>query len=603
MTWNLSSWNLSSKRGRLLPGIFSALSLLVLLKLGWLQPLEQLGYQLLFQLRGQQTWDDRLAVIQIDDASLSQMGRFPWPRQQYAKLLQILSQSNSNLVVLDLLFSEPSADDAKLAEAMGQHGQVILAQAWGTEGSPLLPVPLLQQQAIGTGHILVQQDSDGLIRQVAPQISEIPTLSLVTLQAYNLTQGQVPLPNPRANWWINWPGAAAALQHYSFADVVQGKVDPQVFADKIVLVGTTATGLDPLITPFDRNPPTSSVLLHAALIQNLLQQTLLKPFPLPILMLLLLMGGPWLSLQLTGLGWRRQVMGVTGLWAGWMLLSVGLLKINILPPVVTPLALVLVTGIATGFRDRLRESARLQRQLHQLQQNEVLKQEFLRTASHELRAPVANIQCAITLLRTADSVQEQEEYLQILEEECQQESALINDLLDFQRLSTNPPPPQLETLDLKQWLTEVVTPFQLRAARFQQQMEVYLDADCGEFTFDWLSLRRILSELLNNACKYTPTDHLISVKVQVKAAQLTLAVSNSGVNLPPTELNKLFQPFYRNPDVDYQQQGGTGLGLSIVKRLVEQLQGEIQIANEVGVLMFVIYLPVIQDRPVLAKEV
>jgi signal transduction histidine kinase len=597
------NWNLSSKGWRLLPGVFSALSMLVLLKLGWLQPIEQLGCQLLFHLRGQQAWDNRLVLITIDDASIQQMGRFPWPRQQYANLLQVLSRSNSNLVIFDLLFSEPSADDAKLAEAMGQHGQVILAQAWDAEGAPLLPVPQLQQQAVGSGHILVHQNSDGMIHRITPQINGIPTLSLVTLQAYNLIRGEVPIPDPQVDWWVNWPGSAATLQQYSFADVVQGRVDPRVFDHKIVLVGTTATGLDPLITPFDRNPPSSSMLLHAALIQNLLQQSILTPVPRPALVLLLLLGGPALSTQLTGLGWRKQALIVAGLWAGWMVLSVTLLSLNVLPSVVAPLTLVLVTGIATGFRDRLHESAQLQHQLHQLQENETLKQEFLRTASHELRAPVANIQCAITLLRLADSPQEQEEYLQILEEECQQESALINDLLDLQRLAANPQPAQLEALNLRDWLTEVAAPFQLRAASAQQQLEIRMETDCSEFWFDWLSLRRILAELLNNACKYTPASQLIEVNVQVRSGQLALTVSNSGVNLPPAELKKLFQPFYRNLDVDHRQQGGTGLGLAIVKRLVEQLQGEIRVANEVGVLMFAIRLPITQEHLALVKEV
>lgn len=595
--------NLSSKGWRLLPGVFSALSLLLLLKLGWLQPLDHLGCQFLFQLRGQQTWDDRLALIAIDDESIEQIGRFPWPRQQYAQLLKILSRSQSDLVVFDLLFSEPSADDTKLAEAMSQHGQVILAQAWTAEGKPLLPVPSLRQQAIGTGHILVQQNSDGMIHHVTPQINGIPTLSLVTLQAYNLIQAEVPLPQTQSDWWVNWPGSVASLRSYSFADIVQGKVDPTVFDHKIVLVGTTATGLDPLTTPFDRNPPTSSVLLHAALIQNLLQQSILTPVSRAGLGLLLLLAGPALSTQLTGLGWRKQALVVAGLSAGWVILSVTLLRLNVLLPLVTPLTLMLVTGIATGFRDRLHESARLQRQLHQLQENEALKHEFLRTASHELRAPVANIQSAITLLRMTDSLQEQEEYLQILEEECQQESALINDLLDFQRLSANPPSPHIETLNLKEWLTEVAAPFRIRAAAVQQRLEVYLESDCQEFSFDWLSLRRILTELLNNACKYTPADHWIEVKVWVREAQLSLTVSNSGVDLPPAELQKLFQPFYRNPDVDHRQQGGTGLGLAIIKRLVEQLQGEIRVANELGVLMFAIDLPITQEQPALTQEV
>jgi signal transduction histidine kinase len=587
MIWNLSSW--SGWGLKLLPGGV-ALGILLLLKLGLLQPAEQLGYQALFHLRGSQAWDNRLVLIKIDDASLAKLGRFPWSRQRYVELLDLLSR-DSTLVVLDLLFSEPSPDDQQLAVAMGQHGQVILAQAWDHKGVPLLPVPALRQNAIGVGHILTRQDSDGIVRQIEPQVKGVPTLGVVTSQAYSLTRAAVPLPDLNQPFWLNWVGQTQDLPQYSFADVVEGKVSPEAFSDKIILVGVTATGIDSLVMPFDRNPPSSSVVLHATVIQNLLQQRFLKPWPVWGFWLLLIMGGPALSLGLSGRGWPKQVLVVAGLWAGWLILAVGLLNAQILLPIVAPLTLFLLTGIVTGSVDRLRETTLLRHQIHHLQKDEVLKEEFLRTASHELRAPVANIQCAITLLKLTDSPQDREEYLQILEDECQQEFAIINDLLDFQRLS-NQPEAQLETLHLKDWLSEVVLPFQLRAEVNQQIMQVQVQTGQDMLTLDWVSLRRIVTELLNNASKYTPAHEQIQLSLQGFAHQIELEISNSGVTLPPSELDKLFQPFYRNVEVDHRQQGGTGLGLAIVKRLIEHLQGEIEVNNLSNWLTFTVRLPV-----------
>lgn len=587
MIWNLSSWR--SGWRRLLPGSLSALGLLLLLKLGFLTPLEHLSYQALFQMRGQQPWNSELVLIKIDDASLAQLGRFPWPRQRYVDLLQRLALAEPNLVVFDLLFSEPSPDDASLGAAMAQQGRVILAQAWDSTGAPLQPVPPLAQNAMGIGHIVTQQDSDGIVRQVTPQLNGVPMLAVVVAQARSLTQAEVPLPSLTEPFWVSWVAQTSRLTQYSFADVLGQKIRPERFANKIVLVGVTATGLDPLVMPFDRNPPTSSIILHATLIDNLLQQRHLQPWSHRELLLLFLLGGPLLGWCLSGQGWLRQVLAVAGLWAGWLLLSVLLLKAAWLLPIVPPLALFMLTGGATGLSDRLREAARLRRQIQDLEANQLLKEEFLRTASHELRTPVANIQCAITLLKLTDSPQDRSEYLQILEEEVQQEFALINDLLDFQRLG-NQRPVQLQTQDLKDWLREVVLPFQLRAEANQQRLDLLLEGDEQSLTLDWASLRRITTELLHNACKYTPADGQIQIRAAVQQA-LRLQVSNSGVMLPADELEKLFQPFYRNVEVDYRQQGGTGLGLAIVKRLVELLQGEVQVNNQNQVLTFTIWIP------------
>jgi signal transduction histidine kinase len=632
MMWNLSSWasiwgiagRSSAKNGaknnqknnqkpvrnpdgtpdwvmRLLPGCLSAVGLLLALKLGFLTPLEQIGYRALFQLRGEQTWDDRLVLIKIDDASLAQLGRFPWSRQRYVELLKILSTAQANeqpnLAVFDLLLSESSPDDPELAQAMSQHGHVILAQAWDERRLPLQPVPPLLQNALGTGHILTQPDSDGLVHQVLPQINGIPMLGLVTIQARNLIQDQIPLPNLDQPLTINWVAGAESLPQYSFVDVVQGRVAPQQFAQKIVLIGVTATGLDPLILPFASHSTqpssASSVVLHATIIQNLLQQQFLRPLPVLGWLLLFGLGGPVLGWGLSGRGWLRQVIAVSGLWAGWLILAVCLLRAQTLLPMAAPLALVTLTGGAVGLSDRLREAAQLRSQITHLQADEALKEEFLRTASHELRAPVANIQCAISLLKLTDSPVDRDEYLQILEDECQQEFAIINDLLDFQRLS-NQISVQFDIQDLRDWLSEVLLPFQLRAEANQQDLEIEVNLDCPTLQLDWFSLRRILTELLNNACKYTRIQEQISVKVQMLESQrLQLQVSNSGIILPQTELTKLFQPFYRNVEVDQRRQGGTGLGLAIVKRLVEHLGGEISVTNPDNRLIFGVQLPVV----------
>jgi signal transduction histidine kinase/CheY-like chemotaxis protein len=351
---------------RLLPGAISAAAIALLLRLGALQSLEHIAYRHLFQARGSIPWDDRIVLVTIDDASLKQLGRFPWSRRYYTQLLNALSNGEPSVVAIDLLWPESSAEDAKLAQAMIQQGRVVLAEAWDPTGAPLMPTPVLTAAAIATGHALKREDPDGLVRQVALQIHERPILGVAALQAYSLVQAPVELPHLEQPLWINWVSPASQLQSYSFVDVVQGKIPAQAFRNKIVLVGVTAAGLDPLVTPFDRNPPTGSVYLHATVIHNLLRQNSLQPLQSHGFWLLLLLSAPGLSWLMSAWSTRQQLVVMVGLCCGWGLLSLLLFRANYWLPIAPPITLFVTTAVTFGLSDRLREDYLLRQQITQL---------------------------------------------------------------------------------------------------------------------------------------------------------------------------------------------------------------------------------------------
>ena len=351
---------------RFLPGGVTAAAIAFLLWLGSFQSLEQIAYRHLFQARGSMPWDDRVVLVAIDDASLKKLGRFPWSRRYYTQLLNILSADESSIVAMDLIWSEPSSEDAQLAEAMTQQGRVVLAQAWDKTGAPLLPVSALAAAAIATGHTLKREDSDGVVRQVDLQIHGELALGVAAVQAYSMVQTSVALPNLDAPYWVNWISPASQLPSYSFADVIQGKVSAQSFRNKIVLVGVTAAGLDPLVTPFDRNPPTGSVYLHATVIHNLLHQSSLHPLQRRGLWLLLLLSAPSLSWLMSTWSTRQQLVVITGLCCGWSLLGLLLFHANDWLPIASPLTLFVTTAVTFALSDRLREDYLLRRQLAHL---------------------------------------------------------------------------------------------------------------------------------------------------------------------------------------------------------------------------------------------
>jgi signal transduction histidine kinase len=270
-------------------------------------------------------------------------------------------------------------------------------------------------------------------------------------------------------------------------------------------------------------------------------------------------------------------------------------------------------GIAISFSDitqrketekALQESTeQLQHAVAELEQLNQIKDEFLSTVSHELRTPMTNIKMSIRLLELSLSRlsaqqpdRKIDQYLQILSHECDREINLINDLLDLQRLESGQKKITLEPIEFYQWLVMFVQPFQERTQARQQQFVLELPpTQAAEIYYDLKSLERIMGELLNNACKYTPPGHSIVLTAQQTLEQLEIRVSNFGVEIPAQALPHIFDRFYRVPSGDPWKQGGTGLGLALVKKLVEYLNGTIQVESHSGRTCFQLTLAIPRD--------
>ena len=282
-----------------------------------------------------------------------------------------------------------------------------------------------------------------------------------------------------------------------------------------------------------------------------------------------------------------------------------------------------IMGAVFVFRDiteRKRVEEAQQKQIEQervvaeLEKLNQLKDDFLSTVSHELRTPISNMKMAIQMLKLSrDSPERSQRYLEILQAECTRESDLINGLLDLQRLETASYPILLvESVSLQDWLPSMIEPFQVRTQQRQQILQINLPPDLPPLVSNRAGLERILAELLNNACKYTPAGGKIVLSVHHNSlgspeqihhqADLptTSTISSDSVaiiftisnqaEIPAAQLPRIFDKFYRVPNADPWKQGGTGLGLALVQKLVEQLQGTIQVESGAGWTTFTVQL-------------
>lgn len=279
----------------------------------------------------------------------------------------------------------------------------------------------------------------------------------------------------------------------------------------------------------------------------------------------------------------------------------------------TELEIRLVQQVANQCAIAIRQ-ARLyqaaQSQVEELERLNNLKDDFLSTVSHELRTPVTSMRVALQLLGVTLNQEfdlnaelqkpktEQSRisrYFQILQEECEREISLINDLLDLQRLDVGNHPITPEPVVLEDWLPGLVNGFMARTKSRDQTLVLDIAKALPTLHTDLASLDRVLAELLNNACKYTPPGGNIHLRVEADAAlmgeQVNFQLTNTGVEIPQQELSRIFDKFYRVPSADPWKQGGTGLGLALVKKLVQYLSGEIIVDSGDGQTAFRVTLP------------
>ncbi|MBD2059576.1 PAS domain S-box protein [Oculatella sp. FACHB-28] len=212
-----------------------------------------------------------------------------------------------------------------------------------------------------------------------------------------------------------------------------------------------------------------------------------------------------------------------------------------------------VVGQVISYRDitvykqaeaTLRQQAQRERALNEL------KDDFLSTVSHELRTPITNIKMATQMLdvvlgRLHLEDERVAQYLKILQEQCTQEMNLLNTLLDLQSLEARTQALQLTAIGLQDWVPDVAKSFETRIQSQKQSLSVNIPADLPNLISDESSLKRILAELLNNACKYTPPGEKIVVIAEVCDSTLQLRVCNSGVEIPEVDLPRIFNKFYR----------------------------------------------------------
>jgi PAS domain S-box-containing protein len=224
------------------------------------------------------------------------------------------------------------------------------------------------------------------------------------------------------------------------------------------------------------------------------------------------------------------------------------------------------------------------RDVTQQKMAEEMRDQFVDTATHELRTPLANIKAYAETLALADviDIEQQKQFLNTINSEATRLARFVDDLLSVSSMELGSLSLNKQVTDLRRMLNEVLAKIRPQVEEKQLSLEIALPEKMPEPELDKDKIATVLVNLLGNAVKYTPENGRVIFRVNITDKQIEIGVEDTGVGIAEDELEKVFDKFYRSNDPRVQEQTGTGLGLALAQEVVRLHGGRITVESEIN---------------------
>jgi NtrC-family two-component system sensor histidine kinase KinB len=209
---------------------------------------------------------------------------------------------------------------------------------------------------------------------------------------------------------------------------------------------------------------------------------------------------------------------------------------------------------------------------------ERMKSSFLSVVSHELRTPLHSIKGFVDIIlmgKTGPISDTQADFLRTVREQTTHLQNLINDLLEFSRLESGQVKLRLTDVSLAEVAAAVMDKLKPLADQGQVALVNHIASDIPTIQADRLRVEQVLTNLLDNAIKFTPASGMVTMTAADMGSDVQVAVSDTGIGIPANELERIFDRFYQVDSGSTRPYRGTGLGLTICKHIVEHHHGRI----------------------------
>ena len=222
------------------------------------------------------------------------------------------------------------------------------------------------------------------------------------------------------------------------------------------------------------------------------------------------------------------------------------------------------------------------RDVTELRRLEAVRRDFVANVSHELKTPLTSIAGYAETLAAEQGDATGRKFADTILSNARRMQRLVDDLLDLSRIESGGWQPVRRVVDVAALTQETWAPFGDRAREQGVRFAVEIAPDAETTVADPDALRQILTNLFDNALRYTPSGGQISVQADAAPDGVMIAVADTGSGIAPQHLPRIFERFYRADASRSRAQGGTGLGLAIVKHLVEAHAGRVAAESVLG---------------------
>lgn len=208
------------------------------------------------------------------------------------------------------------------------------------------------------------------------------------------------------------------------------------------------------------------------------------------------------------------------------------------------------------------------------------KDEFIATLAHELRTPLSVLTTASQIFKMDGATNaDRTRAAEIIGRQVQHVTRLVNDLLDMERIDNGKLQLEMRPVDIREIVANTLELRRADAKRRKQSLTMEFAHDPVVVDADAMRLVQVVSNLVDNAVKYTADAGHITVAVTTDAGEAVIVVQDDGAGIPPESVDSIFEPFVQLSESRHAARGGMGLGLSLVRRLTELHGGTVEVTS------------------------